>query len=216
MPDKCQKIAESSQKDFPGKLILALLLLLTGRETGKQMFNQSKSRVVQDHSNQENPLGAQFRIALLQLDYTVFTVLNFKAPCKKKQGSWPTTPNIVGCYMLHSFAPPSPLLHVFCVSLGVVAQSLKPIKLLATRKQTQQLPAMLRTIARGLMLHYHFYLTRISLPLITLNNTGSLFVPITVWLVRKTQKQHLVTQLILNKRTQKCLLCINCRWKSKE
>ena len=100
--------------------------------------------------------------------------------------------------MLRSFAPlpTHPLLHVFWVSLGVVAQGLKPIKLLATRKRMQQLPTMFRPFARDLMLHYHFYLTRISLPLITLNNTGSLFVPITVWLVRKTQKQHLVTQLI--------------------
>ena len=83
MQDKCQKIAESSQKDFPGKLILVLPLLVIGRETGKQMFNQSKSRVAQDHSNQENPPGAQFRIALLQLDHAAFTVLNFKALCKK-------------------------------------------------------------------------------------------------------------------------------------
>ena len=153
---------------------------------------------MQDHSNQENPLGAQFRIALLQLDFTVFTVLNFEAACKKKQRRWPATPNIVGCYMLRSFTPlppPHPLLHVLCLSLGVSAQSLKPVNLLATRKRTQQLP-MLRAFARGLRLHYHFYLTRISLPLITLNNTGSLFVPITVWLVSKAQKQHLVTQLI--------------------
>ena len=199
MPDKCQKIAESSQKDFPGKLILVLPLLLIGRETGKQMFNQSKSRVAQDHSNQENPPDAQFRIALLQLDHAAFTVLNFKAPCKKSNvvgQQLPTLMDVTCCALLHPSPPrPHSLLHVLCVSLGVVAQSLKPVKLLATRKRTQQLP-MLRTFARGLRLHYHFYLTRISLPLITLNNTGSLFVPITVWLVRKTQKQHLVTQLI--------------------
>ena len=101
--------------------------------------------------------------------------------------------------MLRSFTPlppPHPLLHVICLSLGVVAQSLKPVNLLATRKRTQKLPTMFRPFARDLMLHYRFYLTRISLPLITLNNTGSLFVPITVWLVSKAQKQHLVTQLI--------------------
>ena len=69
---------------------------------------------MQDHSNQENPLGAQFRIALLQLDFTVFTVLNFEAACKKKQRRWPATPNIVGCYMLRSFTPLPPPPPVAC------------------------------------------------------------------------------------------------------
>ena len=36
--------------------------------------------------------------------------------------------------------------------LGVVAQSLKPVKLLATCKRTQQLPTMLRPFARGFKL----------------------------------------------------------------
>ena len=36
-----------------------------------------------------------------------------------------------------------------CVLLGVVAQSLKPVKLLATCKRTQQLPTMLYPFARG-------------------------------------------------------------------
>ena len=35
-----------------------------------------------------------------------------------------------------------------CVLLGVVAQSLKPVKLLDTSKRTQQLPTMLRPFAR--------------------------------------------------------------------
>ena len=52
----------------------------------------------------------------------------------------PTTPNIVGCFMLRSFAHP-----VACCYLlsGVVAQILKPGKLLATCKRTQQIPTML-------------------------------------------------------------------------
>ena len=29
-----------------------------------------------------------------------------KAPCKRTQHCWPTTPNNVGCYMLHPFAHP--------------------------------------------------------------------------------------------------------------
>ena len=44
--------------------------------------------------------------------------------CKRTQHCWPTTPNIIGCYMLHSFAHP-----VACcwMLLCVVAQSLKPV-----------------------------------------------------------------------------------------
>ena len=62
------------------------------------------------------------------------------APCKRTQHCWPTTPNIVGCYMLRPFAHP---VACCCVLLGVVAQSLKPIRLLATCKRTQQLPTLL-------------------------------------------------------------------------
>ena len=40
-----------------------------------------------------------------------------------------------------------------CMLLGVVATSLKPIKLLATCKRTQQLPTMLRPFARGFMVN---------------------------------------------------------------
>ena len=32
--------------------------------------------------------------------------LGIKAPCKRTQHCWPTTPNIVGCYMLRPFAHP--------------------------------------------------------------------------------------------------------------
>ena len=58
-----------------------------------------------------------------------------KAPCKRTQHCWPTTPNIVGCYMLCPFAQP-----VACcwMLLRVVAQSLKAVKL-----SSQQLPTFL-------------------------------------------------------------------------
>ena len=42
---------------------------------------------------------------------------------------WPTTPNIAGCYMLRPLADP---VACCCVLLRVVAQRLKPVKLLAT------------------------------------------------------------------------------------
>ena len=53
--------------------------------------------------------------------------------------------NIVGCYMLHPFAHP---VACCCVLLGVVAQSLKPFKLLSTWKWTQQLPTMLGVVGQ--------------------------------------------------------------------
>ena len=56
---------------------------------------------------------------------------------------------------LFFFSRPSPLRFAHpvaccCELLGVVAQNLKPVKLLATCKRTQQLPAMLRPFARSL------------------------------------------------------------------
>ena len=53
------------------------------------------------------------------------------------------------------FSRPSPLRFAHpvaccCELLEVVAQNLKPVKLLATCKRTQQLPAMLRPFARSL------------------------------------------------------------------
>ena len=64
---------------------------------------------------------------------------SFKAPCKRTQHCWPTTPNIVGCYML----------------LRVVAQSLKPVKLFS-----QQLPTFLlfrdrRSVAQQCWIRLH-------------------------------------------------------------
>ena len=64
-----------------------------------------------------------------------------------------TTPNIIGpkmlgvgrrqhCWMLH-VAPFAHPIACFSVLLGVVVQSLKPVKRLTTSKRTQQLPTLL-------------------------------------------------------------------------
>ena len=47
--------------------------------------------------------------------------------------------NIVGCYTLRPFAHPSARC---CVLLGVIAQSLKPVKRSATCKRAQQVPTL--------------------------------------------------------------------------
>ena len=59
----------------------------------------------------------------------------YKAPCNLTQHCWLTTPNIVACYMLRPFPH---AVACCCVLLGVVAQSLKPVKVLS-----QQLPTFL-------------------------------------------------------------------------
>ena len=48
---------------------------------------------------------------------------------KRTRHYWATTPNTVGCYILRPFAHP---FACCCVLLGVVAQSLKSVKLLAS------------------------------------------------------------------------------------
>ena len=53
-----------------------------------------------------------------------------KATYKQTKHFWPTIPNIIGYYMLLSFAHP---VTYCCVLLRVVAQSLKPVKLLAQK-----------------------------------------------------------------------------------
>ena len=67
-----------------------------------------------------------------------------KSSSKRTQHCWPTTPNAVGCYMLRPFAHP---VACCCVLLGVVAQSLKQVKRLATCKRAQQLPTLLGAVA---------------------------------------------------------------------
>ena len=75
-----------------------------------------------------------------------------KAPCKRTQHCWPTTPNIVGCYMLLPFAH---LVACCWMLLRVVAQSLKPVKLFS-----QQLPTFLlfrdrRSVAQQCWIRFH-------------------------------------------------------------
>ena len=74
------------------------------------------------------------------------------ALCKRTQHCWPTTPNIVGCYMLRPFARP-----VACcwMLVRVVAQSLKLVKLFS-----QQLPKFLlfryrRSVAQQCCIRLH-------------------------------------------------------------
>ena len=75
-----------------------------------------------------------------------------KVPCKRTQHFWPTTPKIVGCYMLRPFA------HLFAcclMLLRVAAHSLKPVKLFS-----QQLPAFLlfrdrRSVAQQCWIRLH-------------------------------------------------------------
>ena len=62
------------------------------------------------------------------------------SPCKRTQHCWPTTPNIVGCYMSCPFAHP---VACCCMLLGVVTQSLKPVKRSTTCNRSQQLPILL-------------------------------------------------------------------------
>ena len=71
-------------------------------------------------------------------------------PHKRTQHCWPTTPNIVGCYMLRPFAHHVPCC---CVLLGVVvAQSLKPVKLLSQQLPTSHACVDLLQFARSLLL----------------------------------------------------------------
>ena len=77
---------------------------------------------------------------LLKLMCPLFAFFS-KAPCKRTQHYWKTTPIVVGCYRLRPFAHP---VACYCVLLGVVGQSLKPVKLKATCKRTKQLPTMWR------------------------------------------------------------------------
>ena len=81
-----------------------------------------------------------------------------QATCKGTQHYWPTAPSIVGCYMLRSCAHHFPCC---CVLLGVVAQILKPVKLLATngRKNSRSCwPTMLRLFAPGLKHSENYFL----------------------------------------------------------
>ena len=70
----------------------------------------------------------------MHLKLSIFSPPPREAQCKWMQHCWPTTTNIVGCYMLHPFA--HPVADCWVLS-GVVAQSLKPVKFLAMCKRMQ-------------------------------------------------------------------------------
>ena len=90
------------------------------------------------------------------LFYLVLWLYCHKAPCKRMQHCWPTTPNIVRCYMLRPFAHPVAHPVACCwMLLRVVVQSLKPVKLFS-----QQLPTFLlfrdrRSVAQQCWIRLH-------------------------------------------------------------
>ena len=80
------------------------------------------------------------------------TVSRRKAPCKRTQHCWPTTPNIIGCYMLRPFAH---LVSCCWMLLRVVVQSLKPIKLFSLQLPTYLLFCDRRTVAQQCWIRLH-------------------------------------------------------------
>ena len=52
------------------------------------------------------PLSLKSRNHVRILIYRAWAILSAKAPCKRTQHCWPTTPSTVGCYMLRPFAHP--------------------------------------------------------------------------------------------------------------
>ena len=68
------------------------------------------------------------------------------------QHCWPTTPNIVGCYMLRLFARPVACCWMF---LRVVAQSLKPVKLFGQQLLTFLLFRDRRSVAQHCWIRLH-------------------------------------------------------------
>ena len=71
-------------------------------------------------------------------------LLYFKAPCKRK--------GKIGFYTLRPFAHS---VACFCVSLGVVAQTLKLVKVLAMCKRTHQLPTILIVVGQQCCVSLH-------------------------------------------------------------
>ena len=105
-----------------------------------------------------NPVVQESRVCSLPLYLTILqctTVLwsiELKAACKRTQHCWPTTPSIVGCYMLRLFAHPV----VCCLMLlRVVAQSLKPVKLFSQQLQTFLLFLDRRSVAQQCWIRLH-------------------------------------------------------------
>ena len=68
-----------------------------------------------------------------------------KSSSKRTQHCWPTTPNAVGC-LIHVASVCTPCCMLLRI-VGVVAQSLKQVKRLATCKRAQKLPTLLGAVA---------------------------------------------------------------------
>ena len=86
--------------------------------------------------------------------------------CKRTQHCWPTTPSIVGCYVLRPFAHPVPCR---CVLLGVFVQSLnwtvQTLSYVQTDPTTPNIvgPAMLGVVASACTwLNYTYLLVRVG------------------------------------------------------
>ena len=81
-------------------------------------------------------------------------LLSRKAPCKRKQQCWPTTSNIVGCYMLRPFAHPVACCCVFgsCCAKFEIGQTVSCEQTDATTSNTvgQQCWEVLGLFARSL------------------------------------------------------------------
>ena len=91
-------------------------------------------------------------VTFLSLFFCCRRSLRCKAPCKRMQRCCSTIPNIVGCYMFASVSHP---VACCCVLLGVVAQSLKPIKLLSQQLPTFRLFRDRRSVAQQCWIRLH-------------------------------------------------------------
>ena len=100
------------------------ILKISGENNGREKCSSLMAAIIAEALVRDN------------LDFKVHSIkVDSQAPCKRTQLCSPTTPNIVGCYMLLPFAHP-----VACcwMLLRAVAQSLKPVKFFS-----QQLPTFL-------------------------------------------------------------------------
>ena len=71
-----------------------------GARSQKQFFSALRASVWSKNKGEAGPAGPSPGSA------TGCNIRDFNAPCKRTQHCWPTTPNVVGCYMLRLFAHP--------------------------------------------------------------------------------------------------------------
>ena len=129
---------------------ITLLPLICMQQPG--LFRQNRSKTKHFHCSSKLFSEIQFCCCWFLLLFPIFVFPVELNRCFNLNPS-ANRSNIIGqqlpnhCWILHVAS----VYHVACccVLLGVVAQSLKPVKLLATCKRTQQLPTMLHPPARG-------------------------------------------------------------------